>query len=466
MSSQARELEEQRRWRLRETQAQAPWFTRLIDAEFASPADTAARTGHALQRMIAYARDAVPWYRRRLADLSARTLQSFGLADLPRLPIVQRLELRDHGADFRGRVLPRGERVAGATRTSGTTGQPVQVWHTDNTLRLQTLLGQRQLRWFRFDPQAPFAAIKLPVALPRDADGRPLEPGASLRLPAWVPVGAHFETGPYVCFASTTPIDVQLHWLKTEAPAYLIARTAVLEHLALAARELGAPPLDGLFAIADEATPAMRRRIESVFACPLHQNYGLNELGLVAVRCPEGGRYHVHAEHCVHEIVDDEGRACRAGERGRLLLSCLSNPAMPLLRYDTGDLAVVADGPCPCGRTLPAFADLSGRTLHLATLPPDTYRRREVLHATLEQLPPEAWRGLRQYQIRHARDESFTLLLAGPRPPSPALESRVRRDWDEHCAGVTLHIASCEFIPDAANGKFQEFVSEYWAPAQ
>lgn len=358
--------------------------------------------------------------------------------------------------------MPGSERVAGTTRTSGTTGQPVQVWHTGNSLGLQILLGQRQLRWFRFDPQASYAAIKLPAALPRSADGHALAPGASLTLPAWPQVGAWFETGPYHCYASTTPIDAQLAWLRDTAPVHLTARAAVLEHLALAALDLGALTLGGMLAIADEVTPAMRSHIEGVFDAPLQQNYGLNELGLVAVRCVAGGRYHVHVEHCVHEIVDDNGRACRAGERGRLLLSCLSNPAMPLLRYDTGDLATVAAGPCPCGRTLPSFAALCGRRLHLAQLPPDTYRQREVLHSVLEQLPARAWRGLRQYQIRHARDGHFTLLLAGDAPPAPELVSTIRRAWEMHCAGIPLRVEHCAFIPTAANGKFQEFVSEYF----
>lgn len=464
-TSPAREHAEQARWRLRDGSARAAWFTRLIDAEFDTPAAHAARISDALRRMLAYAVAAVPWYRRHLATLSARELAAFTSADLSRLPILDRLTLRDQGATLRAAKLPHGERLAGATRTSGTTGQPVEVWHTENSLKLQTLLGQRQLRWWRFDPGASQAAIKLPSALPRTADNRLLAPGESLHLPAWPPVGSLFETGPFHCFASTTPIDEQFAWLQRTAPAYLTARAAVIEHLAFAARDLGPLPLAGMLAIADEVTPGMRQRIEDSFDAPLHQNYGLNEFGLVAVRCAAGGRYHVHAEHCVHEIVDEAGAPCRAGERGRLLLSCLSNPAMPLLRYDTGDLAIAADDPCPCGRTLPAFTALSGRRLHLAVLPPDTYRQREVLHAALEELPASAWCGLRQYQLRHARDGSFTLVLAGAGPPSTALVASVERTWAADCAGVPLRIEHCAHIETPSNGKFQEFVSDYFEAA-
>lgn len=457
-SSRAEELAAQACWRLRPAHAGVDWFTRLVEAEFAPPAEQAARATQALQRMWRWAATAVPWYRARLPNLG----RDFTLDDLQRLPILSRLDLRDHREALRAPALPRGERLAGSTRTSGSTGQPVEVWHTANGLKLQGLLGQRQLRWFRFDPRAVYAAIKLPGALPRAAGGQPIAVGATLRLPAWPTLGEYFETGEYLGYASTAPIDDQLAWLHAHAPRHLVARAAVLEHLALAAEEIGPPPsLDGVFAIADQVTPAMRRRLARVFGAPPHQNYGLNEMGLVAVRCAAGGRYHVHIEHCWHEIVDADGKACGPGEQGRLLLSCFSNPAMPLLRYDTGDRAQVADGPCPCGRSLPAFAELVGRELHLAPLPPGTYPRKEALTTILEALPAAMWRGLRQYQIRHHRDENFTLLLAGRSPPTAELERAVLAQWQTVGAGHALRIEFRADIPPGLGGKFEIFVSEF-----
>jgi phenylacetate-CoA ligase len=39
----------------------------------------------------------------------------------------------------------------------------------------------------------------------------------------------------------------------------------------------------------------------------------------------------------------------------------LNNLTTPLIRYDTGDLAVIADKPCSCGRTLPTIKNIIGR---------------------------------------------------------------------------------------------------------
>ena len=103
----------------------------------------------------------------------------------------------------------------------------------------------------------------------------------------------------------------------------------------------------------------MREHIERSFGCPIHQNYGLNEIGLVATRC-DAGRYHVHSEHCIVEIVGPDGRSVAPGETGRLIVTGLNNWAMPLLRYDADDLGTAVEGPCPCGRTLPSFGDVVG----------------------------------------------------------------------------------------------------------
>ena len=65
----------------------------------------------------------------------------------------------------------------------------------------------------------------------------------------------------------------------------------------------------------------------------------------------------MHAEHCIVEIVDDEGSPCAPGRSGRLLVTALRNFAMPLLRYDTGDTALLGE-PCPCGRGLPVIRDI------------------------------------------------------------------------------------------------------------
>jgi phenylacetate-CoA ligase len=63
----------------------------------------------------------------------------------------------------------------------------------------------------------------------------------------------------------------------------------------------------------------------------------------------------VHEDYVYPEVLDDDGRSVKPGERGELVFTSLYRKAMPLLRYRTRDVVQLADRRCACGRTLMAF---------------------------------------------------------------------------------------------------------------
>ena len=127
--------------------------------------------------------------------------------------------------------------------------------------------------------------------------------------------------------------------------------------------------------------------------------------------CPEGGRYHIHCENVLVEILDDAGKVCAPGTVGHLIVTSLNNRIMPLIRYDTGDLAEAVDGPCPCGRTLPAFQRIHGRYRRTAYLPPGTYQLWMTFRETVPEMPPELLEYVRRFQLHQFLDGSFELRL-------------------------------------------------------
>jgi phenylacetate-coenzyme A ligase PaaK-like adenylate-forming protein len=58
---------------------------------------------------------------------------------------------------------------------------------------------------------------------------------------------------------------------------------------------------------------------------------------------------HVHEDVCLLEVLDADGAPVAAGERGRLVVTKLTAAGSVFVRYDTGDIAAFAPGPCPCG---------------------------------------------------------------------------------------------------------------------
>lgn len=152
--------------------------------------------------------------------------------------------------------------------------------------------------------------------------------------------------------------------------------------------------------------------IEREFASPIQQNYGLNKLGIVASKYPEGGRYYVHSEFYYVDIINRQGQPFKPGETGRLLVTSLSNPAMPLIRYDTDDMATATDQLCECGRTLACFGEILGRYSRIAFLPQGTLALVGIIRDILANLPAQLSCGLRRFQIHQNNQQQLQLRLA------------------------------------------------------
>ncbi|MGB8274301.1 MAG: hypothetical protein WCF16_03415 [Alphaproteobacteria bacterium] len=458
------ELTEQRRWRLRPAWEKLGVFEALVRNEFASRERQTEWERRALQVMIRYAFAGVPYYRRLAGELGLKAADIAARDDLARLPLLTKRAVFEHASDLQAPTLPKGELRIGYTQSSGTTGRPTRVDQTAASNGMFNILKQREYRWFRFDPDATLGSIRLASQLPMRPDGKPYDDGETCRMDTWPNVGEFFFTGPFVAFNVTNPVESHVAWLQRERPRYFVSYSESLEHLALAWGD--APPWEGLsalLAISEQLTESMRRRIAKTFDVPIHQNYGLNEIGLVATRC-EAGRYHVHNEHCLVEIVADDGRAVPPGGKGRIVVTSLQNRLMPLIRYDTDDVAEALEGPCPCGRSLPAFGAISGRYSRIAFLPPRTLGLVGAVRAALEDMPVELSKDLRQFQMYQSKDDRFELRLVAANPLPPAFAARIREVWDKAAGASALPLAIKEVdrIARSPGGKYQDFVSEFF----
>lgn len=470
----AEERAEQARWRPRKPSDEMAVFDRLVDNEFLAPEHQTETVAAHLRRMIDFAAANVPYYRDLFARLKLSPADIAGTEDLPRIPELSKTVIQNEGKRMLAARLPAGEKIIGTHTSSGSTGTPTAVYLTDSAGFMRLLLTQRQLRWYRFDSMLTFAWIRMGKDMRVPPDGLPLADGETLRELSWPGLGQFFETGPFLGYAKSNPTERKVRWLEEHRPDYLLAATTVLEHLAFALQDRPKlPGLRALRAVSEPLTPGMRARIEGTFGVPVHMSFGLDEIGWAATRCTEGGRYHVHTEHCLVEIVDESGAPCRPGEFGRMLITTLSNAAMPLIRYVTDDVAQALDGPCPCGRTLPAFGDVIGRYSQMANLPAGTLALANALRGAMERLAPPLSRPVREYQVRQDAARDFELRVKCVGALAPGFREHVTEIWRRALAAretkaapePALSIREVESIALAPSGKFFHFVSEFAGPS-
>ena len=462
-TSRHEELAVQAGWQPLDRHKENKTFIRLLDNEFRDPETIEASVARQIARMVTYAGDHVPFYRDAFATagIDPRTIVS--LADLTRLPVLSRFDLAGGFDRLCSNRVSAQDRSLVVARTSGSTGIPVRVLKTRQSSGSFALLWLRQARWFRHDLSRRYARILTANTLSRRADGTLNRDGETIVRRSWMYAGQYFHTGDELQFNSSSSRPDQLHWLQDHRPAYLMTYPGLLEELALANACQPLEGVEGLIAISTIMTRAMRARVETCFGIPIYQNYGLNEAGLVAVRCA-AGRYHTHIEHAHVEIVDADGQTVAPGASGRLLVTTLTNPAMPLLRYDTGDIAIAAAGSCPCGRTLPSFLDIMGRHRRFAATPEGTRPRVNGLIDCLAEMPAEWLANLRQYQIHQAGDKSFELRIQVTGKLHEAFGRALRKTWanlQSDGEDWPLGIVEVEAIKPSASGKLLDFVSEF-----
>ena len=465
MTDLNRELEIQSQWHLLPQCQHLKIFNELVNNEFLPERLNYERQWRLLKNIIRFASRKIPFYKKKFSQVGIHRLSLDSLKDLSILPILTKSDIQNNSSLLRPSYLPPGEKFSGETRTSGSTGQPVRVPHTEKSMIMFGVLKQREFRWFRFDPRLTLAVIRPTSDVPSQKPGEKVKLGQTISLNGWLHVRRFFKTGSFIGFIRSNPLDVQRKWLEKNQPHYLIIQPADLEHLALSYHGKRPPgSLKASQVISQDLTAEMRSLIKRTFNVPLYQNYGLNEIGIIATRCTEGKRYHVHTEHCLVEIVDEAGNPCLPGQQGKVVVTALNNKAMPLIRYDTDDLAEVVDGPCPCGRTLPSFVNLRGRYKRIISLPKGTMAYSAAFQRELSDMPQDLLNPLRQYQLHQSADRNFSLRLvvAGKLPPQ--FQERLQKAWldvqNEHF-NATLNIKIVDSIPRPPGGKYQNFTSDF-----
>ncbi len=109
---------------------------------------------------------------------------------------------------------------------------------------------------------------------------------------------------------------------------------------------------------AEKVTTPQRELLEEVFHCPVADCYSGREFATIAYQCEKGGLHVCETRHL--EVVAN-GQVVPAGQMGEVVVTSLTQLAMPLIRYKNGDMAIYETSNCCCGRGLPLLREVVGR---------------------------------------------------------------------------------------------------------
>ena len=305
-----------------------------------------------LGQLLAHTRATVPFYGPALAAAGYRPGEPLTAEIWERLPILDQAALRAHRDTLTSRATPPSHGPVSELRIDRGAG-PVQLRITETAQLMRLVVFLREQIWHRRELSGKRAVLRSDAAA---------QPGGRREEHWGWPVGALYETGPQTVLDRRVALADQVEWLRREAPAYLVGSPADVLALAreFVARQLRLPSLKGVQILGGGVAPELRDACRAAWAVPLVHLYRAEEVGPLAVQCPEHERLHIQCEQALVEVLDGQGRPCGPGEIGRVVATPLNNFAMPLLRYDVGDTAEVG-APCACGRGLPVLSRIVAR---------------------------------------------------------------------------------------------------------
>ena len=103
------------------------------------------------------------------------------------------------------------------------------------------------------------------------------------------------------------------------------------------------------------------QKIKQEWDLELYTTYASTEMSTTFAECSAGQGGHLHPELIIAQIVDQNGNELPDGHYGELVVTTLGVEAMPLLRFNTGDVACFRSEKCSCGRTTKRIGPIVGR---------------------------------------------------------------------------------------------------------
>lgn len=394
-----------------------------------------------LEQLLRHAWQELPFWRRRLAGAGHDPARALTDEIFARIPPLTRAEVQSAGSALNVVALPPGHGRIHQGATSGSTGQPVSFLFSDIEQLHWEALTLRDHLWHRRDLRARLAAIRATPASGSSAN--------------WGVATAQVRTGGASVLRIDTPLAEQVAWLEGEAPAYLLSHPSNVAALAHAFIEAGRrlPSLREVRTVSETVRPELRQLVRAAWNVPLVDMYTAREAGYLALQCPQHEHYHVQEENVLVEVLDDAGRPCAPGQRGRVVVTALHKFATPLIRYDIGDYATPGE-PCPCGRTLAVLREVLGRTRNMMRLPGGDLAW---------PVCPLLWRadlpGIMQYQFVQVAGTHIELRLVVDDRWSRALEPRaaelVREKLGHH---LRVSFRYEDRLERSASGKYEDFI--------
>ena len=434
-------------FRAQEAAMRRPTFSRLTELERSQWLSTDALREYQTRKLNALLLSALehsPWHAARLNEVGLSDAVRSGtvsLADLPKLPTMDKRDARAHVEQLVWRDVPGG---AFQYTTGGSSGEPL-IFYFGRSRQAADAAGRlRARRWWGLNPGDREVYLwGAPVELTRTDWVKTVRD----RLVNQLLLNA-FEMSP-------ARMNYYLSAIQSWNPKAIYGYASSLALLAAHAESISVKPklpaLRVINATGEPLFPHQRELIERVLGVPVSVEYGARDAGLMALQSPDGTLLQMDETHLI-EVLDEAGNPV---EEGEAVITSLVSEAQAFIRYRTGDVVRRSGKTDPGGRGLSVLDNVVGRQTDFVVAADG-----RIMHALAVIYVLRAIPGVGQFKlIQHAVDQMEVQLVPDANWSNTAKLAVIQGLQKRLGQNLTVDLKLKESIAPEASGKHRYVVS-------
>lgn len=383
-----------------------------------------------LKKMVNHAYNNVPFYRDLFSKNNIDPDNIKNLDDLEKIPILTKKEIRENYDKIL--AYNTDKEKCRVVSTTGSTGIPLKIWN-DNDAQLYT-------------SSVVYFAL--------------FESGLRLKDSIMELTGILEDCSKTLIkksmISTFDPPDKVISMIRKYNPDILYSFPSIFKTLSNSLREeLPFSKLRQIYTHGETLTESCRETISSAFGAEVYNTYGSTEFNRLAFECSEHSGLHMITDCAVIEIIKD-GQRVGPGEEGEIVVTGLYNYAMPLIRYNLGDIGVLADYECSCGRGWPLIKSIEGRSDDFLTLPSGRIISPRTINV-IENIP-----GIVEYRTIQEKRDTFLVQVVPGKDYSPDTDRQIDEQIKLGCLGekINIKVELMNELPRERTGKLRAVISK------
>jgi phenylacetate-CoA ligase len=391
-----------------------------------------------LRNIIRHAYKNVKFYHKLFDSIRLKPDDIKNVEDLQKIPILTKQDVQKKFTD----MIATGVDInkCKIEKTSGSTGMPLNIVYDRKTMDFSNALIIRA--WME-------NGLKLTDKIIKFGDPSHFPKNKSLL--------EHFGLLRTECISVFNSVEDSIKEIQKISPDAIYSYPSYLKLIAKAIKDIKIDDIYPrlIFTSSEILDRQTRKLINSVFKTETCDFYGSMEFMRMSWECNQHSGYHIDADAIVMEFVQD-GENVDNEKEGEIIVTGLYNYAMPLIRYNIGDVGTYSDEQCSCGRGLPLMKNIKGRENDFFVLPSGRIVSPMSIGA-IDVVPgPVKWR------IIQEKKDKFNVYLVKEENFSTETIKQIKNKIKEGLLGedVDINIKIVDDIKRDNSGKFRAIISK------